>query len=78
MQATHCGGPSHGEAEALGRRASVVAMRGLSSYGLFAPWHVESSQTRGRTHVLCIDRQMLNHWTIREVLIYSSSTFTCC
>ena len=36
--------------------------------GLVAPWHVESSQTRGRTYVPCIGRQILNHWTTREVL----------
>ena len=34
--------------------------------GLVAPWHVESSQTRDRTHVPCIGRQILNHWTSRE------------
>ena len=30
--------------------------------------HVESSWTRDRTHVLCTGRQILNHWTTREVL----------
>ena len=29
--------------------------------GLVAPWHVGSSQTRARTHVPCIGRQILNH-----------------
>ena len=29
--------------------------------GLVAPWHGGSSQTRDRTHVLCIGRQILNH-----------------
>ena len=38
--------------------------------GLAALWHVWSSQTRDRTHVPCIDRQILNHWTTREVLIF--------
>ena len=37
------------------------------AHGLSYPWHVESSQTRDQTHVLCIDKQILNHWTIREV-----------
>ena len=31
-----------------------------------APWHVGSSQTRARTHVPCIGRQILNHCTTRE------------
>ena len=34
---------------------------------LVAPRHVESSWTRGQTHVACIDRQILNHWITREV-----------
>ena len=33
-----------------------------------APWHVGSSQTRDRTHVPCITRSTLNHWTNRETL----------
>ena len=38
--------------------------------GLVAPWHVGSSQTRDRTHVLlCTGWWILNHWTTREVLI---------
>ena len=36
--------------------------------GLVAPRHVGSSQTRCGTHVLCIDRGILNHLTTREVL----------
>ena len=28
--------------------------------GLVSPWHVEPSQTRDQTHVLCIGRQILN------------------
>ena len=35
--------------------------------GLVAPWHVGSSWTRNQTCVPCIGRQILNHWTIREV-----------
>ena len=52
----------------------------LSSCGirsLVAPYEVQlprnmwdlSSQTRDQTCVLCIGRQILNHWTIKEVLI---------
>ena len=35
--------------------------------GLSAPLHVESSRIRDPTHVSCISRQILNHWTTREV-----------
>ena len=34
---------------------------------LVAPQHVESSQTRARTRVPCIGRQILNHCATREV-----------
>ena len=34
--------------------------------GLAAPRHVGSSQTRARTRVPCIGRQILNHCTTRE------------
>ena len=37
--------------------------------GLVAPRHVGSSQTRARTRVPCIGRQILNHCAIREALI---------
>ena len=47
---------------------SLVAERGLLRYtGLVAPWHVESSQTRDGTHVLCIGRWILSHQTTRKV-----------
>ena len=36
--------------------------------GLVATRHVESSKIRDRTHVPCIGRWILNHWTAREVL----------
>ena len=36
--------------------------------GLVAPRHVGSSQTRARTHVPCIGRQILNHCATREAL----------
>ena len=35
--------------------------------GLVAPWHVGSSRTRDPTHIPCIGRWILNHWTTREV-----------
>ena len=34
---------------------------------LVALWHVGSSWIRYRTHVPCIGRQILNHWTTRKV-----------
>ena len=43
--------------------ASVVV-----AHGFIAQWHVESSQTRDCTHVPCIGRRTLNHWTTGEVL----------
>ena len=36
--------------------------------GLVGPWHVRSSQTRDRTRVPCIGRQILNHCVNGEVL----------
>ena len=35
--------------------------------GLVAPKHVESSWTKDLTRVPRIGRQILNHWTTREV-----------
>ena len=35
--------------------------------GLVAPWQVGSSRIRDQTHVPCIRRWVLNHWTTREV-----------
>ena len=57
--------------------ASLVAehrlqMRRLSKLwltGLVAPRHVGSSQTRARTHVPCIGRQILNYCATREALL---------
>ena len=46
--------------------------------GLVVLRHVGFSRTRGRTHVPCIDRQILNHCTTREVpilLFFSGSRF---
>ena len=43
--------------------------------GLVAPWHVGSSRSRARTRVPCIDRQILNHCTTREVFPLSCLDF---
>ena len=40
--------------------------------GLVAPRHVGSSQTRARTRVPCIGRQILNHCATREALRHIS------
>ena len=42
--------------------------------GLAAPWHAGSSQTRARTRVPCIGRQILNHCATREALIHLLKT----
>ena len=39
--------------------------------GLVALRHVRSSQTRARTRVPCIGRQILNHCATREALLHS-------
>ena len=35
--------------------------------GFVVSWHVGSSQTRDRTRIPCIGRQILNPWPTREV-----------
>ena len=45
----------------------VTAAFLLVAHGLIALWHVESPQTRDRTGVPCICRQILTHCTTREV-----------
>ena len=45
----------------------VIIDAAVIIYFLVAPGHVESSWTRDQTHVLCIGRQILNHWNTREV-----------
>ena len=62
-RASHCGGFSCCGAQALGHVGSVV----VGCTGLVALWHVKFSQTRGRTHVPCIGRRILNHWATTEV-----------
>ena len=54
-------------APGLWQTGSVVV-----ALGLVAPQQVGSSQTRDRTHVPCIGRQILNRWTTREVLVLAS------
>ena len=78
---------SRRRAQALGAQGSAAAARGLSSWGLHAPelrlllfWHmglvaplpVDTSQTRDQTHVLCVGRWILIHYTTREVLSFLS------
>ena len=62
---SHCGGFSCCRAQALGHRVS-----GVAHSGLVASRHVGSSQTRDRTPVPCIGRQILNHWTTRETPLF--------
>ena len=38
----------------------------LGFHGLNASQHVGSSRTRDRTHIPCISRWILNHWTTME------------
>ena len=51
--------------QSTGSRAQTQSLQCL---GLVAPWFLGSPQTRGWTCVPCIARQILNHWTTREVL----------
>ena len=61
--------------------ASLAAEHGLWVHGfqwlmaLAAPRHVGSSQTRDRTHVPCIGRQILTHFATREVLRENLSAY---
>ena len=46
--------------------------------GPVAPWHVGSSQTRARTRVPCIGRQILNHCATREApSLHFEGSFGC-
>ena len=59
----------------LNAGASLVAEHRLQACGLQQPWlmglvalqHVRSSWIRDQTCVPCTGRQILNHWTTREV-----------
>ena len=54
-------GPSRRGAQAPDAQAQQLWLMGPA-----APWHVGSSQTRARTRVPCISRQILNHCATRE------------
>ena len=70
-QVSLCSGFSYCGAEALDAQASVAAAFGLSNFSKWArsgdtqasvaPRHVESSETRDRTTVPCIGKQILVH-----------------
>jgi len=64
----HCGGFSPCRAQ-----APEHGLQWLWLSGLVALWHVGSSQTRDQTCVPCTGRQILNHWTTREVLSCAST-----
>ena len=55
-----------------GAQAPDAQAQQLWLTGPAAPWHVGSSQTRARTRVPCIGRQILNHWATREAPIIPS------
>ena len=69
-RASHCAGSS-------GCRAQALEYESFHSCGTWAQqlWragtvalrHIGSSWTRDRTHVPCIDRWILNHWTAKNV-----------
>ena len=61
VQASHYRGLSCCRAQAPDAQAQQLWLTGL-----VAPWHVGSSQTRARTHVPCIGRQILNHCATGE------------
>ena len=63
VRASHCCGLSCCGAQAPGAQAQQLWLTGL-----VIPRHVGSSQTRARTHVPCIGRQILNHCATREAL----------
>ena len=69
---------------ALGLHCGAQAFSSWSeqgpTHGLVALQHVESSWTRDWTHFPCAGRQVLNHWTTREVLlclIFKLVCFSC-
>ena len=53
-----------------GAQAPDAQAQQLWLTGLAAPQHVGSSQTRARTRVPCIGRQILNHCATREALYF--------
>ena len=61
-------GPLTIAASRCGAQAPDAQAQQLWLTGLVAPRHVGSSQTRARTRVPCIGRQILNHRATREAL----------
>ena len=61
-------GPLTIAASCCGAQAPDAQAQQLWLMGLVAPRHVGSSQTRARTRVPCIGRQMLNHCANKEAL----------
>ena len=53
-----------------GAQAPDTQAQQLWLMGLVAPWHVGSSQTRARTRVPCIGRQILNRCASGEALFF--------
>ena len=77
-QGSHCRGLS-----CCGAQAPDVQAQQLWLTGPVAPQHVGSSQTRARTRVPCIGRQILNRCTTAEapvwlIFIKSFRTLECC
>ena len=60
------GAPHHRGLSCCGAQAPDAQAQQLWLTGLVAPRHVGSSQTRARTSVPCIGRQILNHCATRE------------
>ena len=76
-RASHRCGFSHCGARAQGTRAQELPLTGpraqtqqLWVHGLSCPEHVKSAWTRDQIHVPCFGRQILNHWTTREVHLF--------
>ena len=74
-QASHCGSVSYCGAWTLGTRVPQVWFVGFRGWaqqfwpiGFIPIWHVESSWIRDQTCVPCIGRQILIHYTTREIL----------
>ena len=63
-------GPLTIAASRCGAQAPDAQAQQLWLTGLVAPRHVGSSQTRARTRVPCIGRQILNHCATREALLF--------
>ena len=64
-RASHYRGPSRCGAQAPDAQAQQLWLTGP-----VAPWHVGSSQTRARTRVPCIGRQIPSHCATREAPLF--------